>query len=69
MRHTHVSATWTSISELFVTLAEADTNPSTAFPKSEEPEPDRTGLYVALAATACAAVAAFMIYWRTMANT
>jgi mitochondrial Rho GTPase 1 len=65
---THVSVTWNSISELFVTLAEAATNPSTAFPKSEEPPPDRTGLYVALAATACAAVAAFMIYRRTTAH-
>jgi Ras family protein T1 len=64
----HVSVTWHSISELFVTLAEAATNPSTAFPKNEEPPPDRTGLYVALGATVCAAVAAVMIYRRTTAN-
>lgn len=63
----HVSVTWNSISELFVALAEAATNPSTAFPKSEEPPPDRTSLYVALGATACAAAAAFMI-WRRSTN-
>lgn len=64
----HVSVTWNSISELFVSLAEAATNPSTAFPKSEEPPPDRTGLYLALGATTCAAAAAFMI-WRRSTNT
>ncbi|KAK1771795.1 mitochondrial Rho GTPase [Phialemonium atrogriseum] len=63
----HVSVTWSSLSELFVGLAEAATNPSTAFPKSEEPPPDRTSLYVALGATACAALAAFMI-WRRSTN-
>lgn len=61
----HVSVTWNSISELFVTLAEAATNPSTAFPKSEEEPPDRTSLYMALGATACALLAAVMIYKRT----
>ncbi|KAI1079928.1 mitochondrial Rho GTPase [Whalleya microplaca] len=63
----HVSVTWHSIGELFVALAEAATNPSTAFPKSEEPPPDRTSLYLALGATTCAAVAAFMI-WRRSTN-
>lgn len=63
----HVSVTWSSISELFVALAEAATNPSTAFPKNEEPPPDRSGLYIAVGATACAAVAAFMI-WRRSTN-
>ncbi|KAI1338774.1 EF hand associated-domain-containing protein [Xylariaceae sp. FL0016] len=63
----HVSVTWNSIGELFVALAEAATNPSTAFPKSEEPPPDRTSLYLALGATTCAAAAAFMI-WRRSAN-
>ncbi|EGS19906.1 uncharacterized protein CTHT_0043990 [Thermochaetoides thermophila DSM 1495] len=62
----HVSVTWSSISELFVALAEAATNPSTAFPKSEEP-PDRTSLYMALAATSCAALAAVLI-WRRSTN-
>ncbi|KAI1396899.1 mitochondrial Rho GTPase [Hypoxylon fuscum] len=63
----HVSVTWNSIGELFVALAEAATNPSTAFPKSEEPPPDRTSLYLALGATTCAAVAAFVI-WRRSTN-
>jgi Ras family protein T1 len=64
----HVSVTWNSISELFVTLAEAATNPSTAFPKSEEEPPDRTSLYIAIGATACAAIAAVMIWRRTTTN-
>jgi Ras family protein T1 len=63
----HVSVTWNSISELFVTLAEAATNPSLAFPKSEEEAPDRTGMYIAAGATACALVAAVMI-WRRATN-
>lgn len=63
----HVSVTWGSISELFVTFAEAATNPSTAFPKGDEEAPDRSGLYLALGATACAAVAALMI-WRRATN-
>lgn len=61
----HVSVTWHSISELFVTLAEAATNPATAFPKSEEETPDRTGVWIAVGATACAVVAAGMIWRRT----
>lgn len=61
----HVSVTWHSISELFVTLAEAALNPSSAFPKSEEEKLDRTSLYVALGAVVCAGVAAAMIYRRT----
>ncbi|KAF7552145.1 hypothetical protein G7046_g7502 [Stylonectria norvegica] len=63
----HVSVTWNSISELFVAFAEAATNPSTAFPKSNEEAPDRTSLYIALGATACAGVAALMI-WRRATN-
>ncbi|KAK3331977.1 EF hand associated-domain-containing protein [Cercophora scortea] len=63
----HVSVTWGSISELFIALAEAATNPSTAFPKSEEDSPDRASLYMALGATSCAALAAFMI-WRRSTN-
>ncbi|KAH9885023.1 mitochondrial Rho GTPase [Xylariomycetidae sp. FL2044] len=63
----HVSVTWNSIGEMFVALADAATNPSTAFPKSEEPPPDRTGLYLALGATTCAGVAAFWI-WRRSTN-
>lgn len=63
----HVSVTWNSIAELFIALAEAATNPSTAFPRSEEEPPDRSSLYIALGATACAGVAAFMI-WRRSTN-
>jgi Ras family protein T1 len=63
----HVSVTWHSISDLFVTLAEAAINPSIAFPKSEEEPPDRTSLYVALGATVCAAMAAVVIWRRTTA--
>ena len=65
----HVSVTWHSISDLFVTLAEAAINPSTAFPKSEEEAPDRTSLYVAMGAALCAAVAAAVIWKRTTAST
>ncbi len=64
----HVSVTWHSINDLFVTLAEAAINPSTAFPKSEEEASDRTSLYVALGAATCVAVAAAMIWKRTTAS-
>ncbi|KAH6894265.1 mitochondrial Rho GTPase 1 [Thelonectria olida] len=63
----HVSVTWGSISELFVAFADAATTPSTAFPKNNDEGPDRTSLYVALGATACAGVAALMI-WRRATN-
>ncbi|QPC69685.1 hypothetical protein HYE68_000437 [Fusarium pseudograminearum] len=63
----HVSVTWGSISELFVAYADAATTPSTAFPKSNEEGPDRTSLYIALGATACAGVAALTI-WRRATN-
>ncbi|KAF4493658.1 mitochondrial Rho GTPase 1 [Fusarium agapanthi] len=63
----HVSVTWGSISELFVAFAAAATNPSTAFPRSNEEGPDRTSLYIALGATACAGVAALTI-WRRATN-
>jgi Ras family protein T1 len=63
----HVSVTWGSISELFVAYADAATNPSTAFPGSNEEGPDRTSLYIALGATACAGVAALTI-WRRATN-
>lgn len=65
----HVSVTWSSISELFVALAEAATNPSTAFPRSEEPPPDMTSLYVALGAAACAGLAALIIWRRSTIST
>lgn len=63
----HVSVTWNSISEFFVSLAEAATNPSTGFPKNEEPPPDRSSYYIAGGAVLCAGVAAFMI-WRRSTN-
>ncbi|KAF9771199.1 ERMES complex Ca(2+)-binding regulatory GTPase gem1 [Fusarium sp. DS 682] len=63
----HVSVTWGSISELFVAFADAATNPSIAFPRSNEEGPDRTSLYIALGATACAGVAALTI-WRRATN-
>ncbi|CAF3484951.1 unnamed protein product [Fusarium graminearum] len=63
----HVSVTWGSISELFVAYADAATTPSTAFPRSNEEGPDRTSLYIALGATACAGVAALTI-WRRATN-
>jgi mitochondrial Rho GTPase 1 len=63
----HVSVTWNSIGDFFVALGETATNPSTGFPKNEEPPPDRTPLYVAAGATACAALAAFMIWRRSTA--
>ncbi|GKU16262.1 mitochondrial rho gtpase 1 [Fusarium langsethiae] len=63
----HVSVTWGSISELFVAYADAATTPSTAFPKSNEEGPDRTSLYIALGATACAGIAALTI-WRRATN-
>ncbi|KAI9826542.1 MAG: ERMES complex Ca(2+)-binding regulatory GTPase gem1 [Thelocarpon impressellum] len=68
----HVSATWASISELFVQLAEAATYPSTAFPRPDEPDArdvDRTNLYLALGATLCAVVAAAVIWRRATAQT
>jgi len=61
----HVSVKWSSISELFVALAEAATHPSSAFPKVEEPSPDRTNLYIAVTAVACVGVAAAMIWKRS----
>ena len=59
----HVSVTWSSISELFVQIAEAAVFPSLALPKSEEEAVDRTNLYIALGAVVCAG-AAFVAIWR-----
>ncbi|KAI9864191.1 MAG: ERMES complex Ca(2+)-binding regulatory GTPase gem1 [Vezdaea acicularis] len=60
---THCSATWGSISELFVALAEAASAPATAYPKEEGEVVDHTNLYIALAAGVAAAGAAVWI-WR-----
>lgn len=59
----HVSVRWQSIAELFVQIAEAAMCPSTAFPKSEEENVDRTNLYIALGVVVCAGAAAVAI-WR-----
>ncbi|KAL3476187.1 hypothetical protein BJX99DRAFT_247035 [Aspergillus californicus] len=60
----HVSVTWTSIQEVFVHIAEAAMEPSTAFPRSEE---DAEGKWmawgIALGVAVCASAAAVMI-WR-----
>lgn len=61
----HVSVTWSSISELFVQIAEAAMWPGTAFPKTEDGDGglDRTSVYIALGAFVCAS-AAFLAIWR-----
>ncbi|KAH7119671.1 mitochondrial Rho GTPase 1 [Dendryphion nanum] len=64
----HVSATWSSISELFVHLAECATFPSTAFPKSDEEPSDNMNLYLALGAMACAAASVVFIWKRNSSS-
>ncbi len=62
----HVSVTWTSISELFVQIAEAAMSPGTALPRTDDSETglvDRVSVYMALAATVCAG-AAFLAIWK-----
>ncbi|KAF8476826.1 EF hand associated-domain-containing protein [Kalaharituber pfeilii] len=59
----HVSSTWSSISELFVTIADAALVPSTAYPKLEEEPIDRTNLYIA-AGIAVAAVGTLYFMWK-----
>ncbi|EFE30167.1 uncharacterized protein ARB_02956 [Trichophyton benhamiae CBS 112371] len=60
----HVSVTWSSIQELFVHIAEAAMEPSTAFPRVEE---DAEGKWmawgIAIGAVVCASAAAVVI-WR-----
>ncbi|KHJ33217.1 putative mitochondrial rho gtpase [Erysiphe necator] len=63
----HVSVTWNSISEFFVTLAEVALNPSLGFPKREEDILDHTGMYFALGTISAALLAAIMI-WRRPIN-
>lgn len=64
----HVSVTWSSIQELFVHIAEAAMEPSTAFPRTEE---DVEGKWmswgIALGAVVCAGAAAVMI-WRRVSG-
>ncbi|KAJ4371870.1 ERMES complex Ca(2+)-binding regulatory GTPase gem1 [Didymella sp. IMI 355093] len=65
----HVSATWSSISELFVHLAECATHPSTAFPKNEdEGGYDNMNLYLALGAATCVVASAVFIWKRNSAS-
>jgi mitochondrial Rho GTPase 1 len=65
----HVSVKWSSISELFVALAEAATHPASAFPKAEEQPVDRTNWVIVGSGVVCVAVAAGMIWRRsTMAG-
>ncbi|WPG98605.1 mitochondrial Rho GTPase [Acrodontium crateriforme] len=59
----HVSATWASISEFFVHLADCATFPVQAFPKSDEEAVDRTALYMGAGAAVCAGVA-FAYVWK-----
>jgi len=63
----HVSTTWSSISELFVHLAECATYPSTAFPKQDEEPYDNMNLYLALGAVACAVASVVFIWNRNAA--
>ncbi|KAE8149826.1 hypothetical protein BDV25DRAFT_140411 [Aspergillus avenaceus] len=60
----HVSVTWSSIQEVFVHIAEAAMEPSTAFPRSEEDVEGKWMAWgIALGAVVCAGAAAVMI-WR-----
>lgn len=58
-----MSARWSSISELFINVAEAALVPGNAFPKLEEEPVDRTNLYVAGAVGVVAAMTVWYI-WR-----
>ena len=60
----HVSVTWSSIQEVFVHIAEAAMEPSTAFPRNEEDDEGKwMGWGIALGAVVCAGAAVVMI-WR-----
>ncbi|KAL2001912.1 hypothetical protein VTN02DRAFT_1007 [Thermoascus thermophilus] len=60
----HVSVTWSSIQELFVHIAEAAMEPSTAFPRTEEDVEGKWMAWgIALGAVVCAGAAAVVI-WR-----
>ncbi|KAI9790137.1 MAG: ERMES complex Ca(2+)-binding regulatory GTPase gem1, partial [Piccolia ochrophora] len=67
----HVSVTWSSISELFVQIAEAAIYPSTAFPHPPDDDKqraaDRTAVYLAVGAIASALAAGAVIWRRTAA--
>lgn len=60
----HVSVTWNSIQELFVHIAEAAMEPSTAFPRTEEDVEGKWMAWgIAIGAVVCAGAAAVVI-WR-----
>lgn len=59
----HVSSTWNSDSELFVTIAEAALVPSTAYPRLEEEPIDRTNMYIA-GGVVVATVATLYFMWK-----
>ncbi|KAK2744069.1 ERMES complex Ca(2+)-binding regulatory GTPase gem1 [Onygenales sp. PD_40] len=60
----HVSVTWSSIQELFVHIAEAAMEPSTAFPRTEEDVEGKWMAWgIAIGAVVCAGAAAVII-WR-----
>lgn len=64
----HVSATWSSIQEVFVHIAEAAMEPSTAFPRNEEEDEGKWMAWgIALGAVVCAGGAAVMI-WRRVSG-
>ncbi|EEP76331.1 hypothetical protein UREG_01180 [Uncinocarpus reesii 1704] len=64
----HVSVTWNSIQELFVHIAEAAMEPSTAFPRSEEDVEGKWMAWgIALGAIVCAGAAAVVI-WRRVSG-
>ena len=58
----HVSATWHSVTELFVQVAAAALKPSTTSTKSEDEVSDRTNLYIAMGAAATAGAAFIGVY-------
>lgn len=66
----HVSVTWTSIQDLFVNIAEAAMEPSTAFPRASEEDEEGWWMNwgVALGAVVCAGAAAVVIWRRVNGN-
>lgn len=64
----HVSVTWNSIQEVFVHIAEAAMEPSTAFPRTEEDLDSKWMAWgIALGAVVCAGAAAVVI-WRRVSG-
>ncbi|KAG0130908.1 EF hand associated-domain-containing protein [Tuber indicum] len=61
----HVSASWTSISELFVTVSEAALFPNNAYPRTEPESADRTNFYIVAGVTACTVMALLYVWKRT----